>query len=36
MTLQIADCRLQIGVVALALLLGGCAAGTAFATARPR
>jgi general secretion pathway protein D len=30
MTLQIADCRLQIGVAALALLLGGCAAGAAF------
>ena len=30
MTLQISDCRLQIGVLALALLAGGCAAGKAF------
>jgi general secretion pathway protein D len=30
MTLQISDCRLQIGVVALTLLMGGCAAGAAF------
>jgi general secretion pathway protein D len=30
MTLQISDCRLQIGVVALALLMGGCAAGAAY------
>jgi general secretion pathway protein D len=30
MTLQISDCRLQIGVAALALLMGGCAAGAAF------
>src|SRR3954451_10064259 len=29
-TLQIADCRLQIAVVAIALLLTGCAAGKAF------
>ncbi len=30
MTLQIADCRLPIGVAALALLMAGCAAGTAY------
>jgi general secretion pathway protein D len=30
MTLQISDCRLQIGVAALALLMGGCAAGAAY------
>jgi general secretion pathway protein D len=30
MTLQISDRRLQIGVLALALLAGGCAAGQAF------
>jgi len=30
MTFQIADRRLAIGVVLLAVLAGGCAAGTAF------
>ncbi|MGH9143081.1 MAG: hypothetical protein ACRD2I_18270 [Vicinamibacterales bacterium] len=30
MKLQIADCRLRIGVLVLALLAGGCAAGSAF------
>ena len=30
MTLQISDCRLQVGVLVLALLAGGCAAGKAF------
>ena len=30
MRLQIADCRLQIGVLVLALMAGGCAAGKAF------
>jgi hypothetical protein len=30
MTLQISDRRLQIGVLLLALLAGGCAAGQAF------
>jgi general secretion pathway protein D len=30
MTLQISDCRLQIGVLALALFAGGCAARNAF------
>ena len=30
MTLQISDCRWQIGVLVLALVAGGCAAGNAF------